>query len=220
MLDVKKDELNKVIEASTFTAVDQEVLASYITNCNKLHLPLVESHYLMKILDAYNNILIGRRGKEGIWKFENEEVGPYRVTISKPSPRDLPNVTIVSIESKEAIPLSLLVDRTRGKLAETLSEVEEPIAQAIKQLRFATISGEYAEFMRKVMNKVESQDHDVRLANDECAKQRRLAASVENRCVVLKKEKNEMKQMLRLSLFGNVLFALCIAIMTYLAYQT
>lgn len=71
---------------------------------------------LATILQAYDNILSGKRGRDGLWTFEGEKVNNFKVTVRKPSPRDLPDISILDSVSKNPISLSQLVIRTRDKL--------------------------------------------------------------------------------------------------------
>jgi hypothetical protein len=219
MLDVTKDNLTVLYKVTEITEVNEELISQYVTNCEALLSEIDEVHHLKTILEAYSNILIGRKGREGLWKFENEEVGPYRVTINKPSPRDLPNVSIISSVSKEPIPLSLLVDRTRDKLVATISQVEGPLLKTAKEIKFAGVIRNYRDLMSKIMAKVEDQNNDVKIAYDHLKKQQNLTARMREKCVALQKEKDEVKRDLKLSLFAIGFLLLAYVIMVVIIYQ-
>lgn len=85
---------------------------------------LRDLHSLATILDAYNNVNCGKRGRDGLWTFEGELVNDLKVTIRKPSPRDLPDVSIIDVVSRKPISLSQLVIRTRDKF-DLVSGLEE-----------------------------------------------------------------------------------------------
>lgn len=219
MLDVTKDNLTALYKVTEITEVNEELIGQYVTNCEALLSEIDEVHHLKTILEAYSNILIGRKGREGLWKFENEEVGPYRVTISKMSPRDLPNVSIINSVSKEPIPLSLLVDRTRDKLVATISQVEGPLLKTAKEIKFAGVIRNHRELMSKLLAKVEDQNNDVRMANDHLKKQQYLTARMKEKCVALQKEKDEVERNLKLSLFVIGFLLLAYVITVVIIYQ-
>lgn len=99
---------------------------------------------LATILDAYNNVNCGKRGREGLWTFEGELVNDFKVTIRKPSPRDLPDVSIIDVESRKPISLSQLVIRTRDKFDLVFGTGEGP--------DYSKIQSELSKVLRMLMS--------------------------------------------------------------------
>lgn len=118
---------------------------------------------LATILQAYDNILSGKRGRDGLWTFEGEKVNNFKVTIRKPSPRDLPDISILDSASKNPISLSQLVIRTRDKL-DLMFDGEKGLIDVniIPEINAAFLSKHSAvETVKKALNQCTSRSREL-----------------------------------------------------------
>lgn len=162
---------------------NREGLADFLRDVNSL----------ATILDAYNNVNCGKRGREGLWTFEGELVNDLKVTIRKPSPRDLPDVSIIDVESRKPISLSQLVTRTRDKFDLVLSSEEG--------LNYPKIQSELTKALKVLMSihkeaKATFEKNETRRVESE-AQLTSLKAEVEQEKVNVERRNGECQHLIR-----------------------